>query len=316
MRAVQFFTRIVAFACGAVAASLAIGLFEVTHAQLAGATISLCFGAQGELRLVEPQLPCRPGERRVLVKQPDPTPKEDPQRDSRVAALARRVSELEERERRGRLIPTRVRAPFEVIDRSKQRMFAVAEHSVIVYNQAGQQVVWIPADQSGGALQVESADGKKSARLGALDKRAHLIIQEGNRDRIDIGRRADGGYGLKVLSTTGTVAAYIGQSDKGNGLAFVADKAGKRVAQSLADDSNGSGYVTVMNAQGVAVASLFSDPRGAGRLTLADASGGMRVDAGVTDEGRGVVQAGPGFYHSGVGILGLVPSYILGKPKQ
>ena len=315
MTAAQLLTKVLAFCCGGAAAGLAIGIVAVTRAQpQAGPTINLCFGAKGQLRLVEPTVPCRPDERRAQVKQPDPRPKEEPERDSRVAALTRRLRALEERERRGRLVPTKVRAPFEVIDRNKQRIFYVAEQSVLLYSQAGEQVVWIVANEAGGALQVDSTDGK-TATLAALDKRANLLVQEGNRDRIDIGRRVDGRYGLKVFSNAATVAAYIGQSETGTGLAFVADKAGNFGVKTGIDDT-GTGFVSVMNTQGAEVASLFSDPDGAGRLKLSDSSGSMRVNAGVTNEGRGVVQTGPGFYNSGVGILGLVPSYILGKPKS
>src|SRR5688572_17365460 len=126
------FLKVRAFIVGAAAASLGVAILDVVHAQVvSGPTIYLCFGAEGaEVRVVEPKVPCKPGERMVQVKQPDPKPKEEAERNSRLEALKRRVADLEERERRGRLVPTRVVAPFEVIDSNKQRMLRIDEQSV------------------------------------------------------------------------------------------------------------------------------------------------------------------------------------------
>jgi hypothetical protein len=81
--------------CGVVVASLAVGAFRVLQAQpQPGPTINLCFGPNNDLRFVEPGVPCRPEERRVQVKQPDPKPEEELQRNSRLEALKRRLSDL------------------------------------------------------------------------------------------------------------------------------------------------------------------------------------------------------------------------------
>jgi hypothetical protein len=311
------FLKVRAFILGAAAASLGIAILDVVHAQVvSGPTVYLCFGAEGtEVRAVQPKVPCKPGERMVQVKQPDPKQKEEAERNSRVEALKDRLSALEERERLGRLVPTRVVAPFEVIDRNKQRILRIDEQSVTAYNEAGQILAWIVADRAGGELQIERADGAKSGTLSARDQKAHLLLEEGTKPRIELGRRIDGRYGLKIFSKTGPVVAYMGQSDMGNGLIFIAGKDGKRGAEAYSDDNTNTGFVTVKNTKGLDVGSLYSDADGAGRLRLTNAEGEIHVNAGVT-EGRGVVQTGPGMRHSGVGILGLVPSYILGNPAD
>jgi hypothetical protein len=284
---------------------------------VSGQTIYLCFGAEGtEVRVVEPKVPCKPSERRVQVKQPDPKPKEEAERNSRLEALRQRVNDLEERERLGRLVPTRVVAPFEVVDSKKRRILRIDEQSVTAYNQAGKILAWIVADRAGGQLQLESPDGKKAATLSARDNRAHLLLEEGTKPRIDLGRRIDGRYGLQVFSKSGPVVAYMGQSDMGNGLVFVSGKNGNRGAEAFADDSTNTGFVAVKNTNGIAVGSLYSDSDGAGRLRLTDATGEIHVNAGVTPDGRGVVQTGPQMRHSGVGLVGLVPSFIMGNPAD
>jgi hypothetical protein len=53
---------------------------------------------------------------------------------------------------------------------------------------------------------------------------------------------------------------------------------------------------------------------GAGLMELNDGTGTAIVEAGVNPDGAGVVRTGPNMRGFGVGLVGLVPSMILGKP--
>jgi hypothetical protein len=310
----SFLSKALAFGCGAILTGLAIGTIELMHAQSSGPTLNFCFGPNNDLRIVAPGVPCLPEEERVQVKQPDPKPKDDPERDSRVAALERRLEALEERERRGHLVPARVVAPFEVVNKNKQRLFRVEEENATLYDKNRQPSVWMFANSSGGGLQVQMAGGGQTATLSAMDSRANLLIQENESDRVDLGRRNSGQYALRIFSA-GQVVAYLGQSKLGNGIVSLADKAGHHRVQAFADDAKATGYVAVYNNANHAVGTLYGGAEGDGRLTLTNASGEIRVEAGVVDQGRGVVRTGPNMWNSGVGFLGLVPSYILGKAQ-
>jgi hypothetical protein len=99
----------------------------------------------------------------------------------------------------------------------------------------------------------------------------------------------------------------------GNGIVSVANTAGGHRAQAFADDAKETGHVEIYNDKPVAVASLYGGAEGDGQLTLADASGNIRVEAGVV--GEGAVSCGPSQTCgiSGVGFVGLVPSH---DPRQ
>jgi hypothetical protein len=228
---------------------------------------------------------------------------------------ARRLRDLEARARRGTLGGRRMVAPFEVVTTKKERLLKIEEQHVTLYNRALKPVVWIVSEPSGGLLQVQTPDGERSVTVSALDRRAHLLIQEEEgRDRIHVGRRANGRYGLLVSEKGGQVVAGVAQSEAGSGLALVAGTDGVPAAKlHLKVDK---GLLTVSNARGTDVATLSaSGTGGAGHLVLNDASGKPMVESGVTPDGAGVVRTGPGMRHSGVGIVGLVPSFILGKPR-
>jgi hypothetical protein len=238
------------------------------------------------------------------------------QNQARAEGLERRVKDLEYRDRRGTLRGTRAVAPFEVVTKAGQRLLYIEESSVTFSNMSGKPVVWILADPSGGHLLTQTASGALSAGIGALEKRAGVVIQENDKDRIDLGRRTNGRYGLQVFGPEGNVIAYVGQSAAGSGLAMVADTPGTPMASMFlptVGSGGTAGQVMVANAQGKEVAFLSTGQGGAGLLQLTDSSGNLMVEAGVTKEGRGVVRAGPGMYNSGVGIVGLAPSFIIGK---
>lgn len=70
----------------------------------------------------------------------------------------------------------------------------------------------------------------------------------------------------------------------------------------------------VRNGPGTIVG-MMSASQQAGLLQLTDGGGRLMVEAGVdAKDGAGIVRTGPDMRHSGVGIVGLTPSSIRGKP--
>lgn len=306
-------TRLRAFGCGATAAVLLIAGFEVVRAQpTAGAAIAGCADDQGKLRLTEAAVSCRPGERRLRLGPPRIDRSQDCGDTNAVAArLESRIRDLEYRARRGTLRGIRVTAPFEVVTKAGQRLLYIEEENVTFHSLDG-PMVRILADETGGNLVVRSSTGL-AAQLGALHDSARLLVQEKDRDRVDLGRMANGRVRLGVFGTQEKLVAGIGQSAQGSGLALVADAEGRVSARLNVPGGNGTtGEVAVFNAREAAVASLTVGPGGAGRLEMTDASGNLMVQAGATD-GVGVVRTGPGMYNFNVGFLGLAPSMIIGK---
>ena len=78
---------------------------------------------------------------------------------------------------------------------------------------------------------------------------------------------------------------------------------------------DGAGRIHVTNAAGAIVGIMqASGSENESPFQLSDAAGTAMVEAGVIKTGAGVVRAGPEFRNFGVGLLGIVPSMIMGKP--
>lgn len=306
-----------AFGGGAAAAILALALLQHVGAESTSTSsvIHACASADGTLRLTEATVPCAPGDRRIRLRPreiaEERTCGED---DGRVAKLERRLKDLEYRDRSGTLRGRRVVAPFEVVTKDGRRLLYIKEETVQFYNTAGKDVVQIWADDDGGWLFTRSATASSSVGIGVPDQRAHVVVKEKDRDRIDLGRSKEGRYSLRVFEPGGKMVAGIGQSELGSGLAVIAGTDGSSKATIFLPFAV-AGQVKVSNSKGTEVAFLTTSGGGSGQLQLTDGSGTPMVEAGVTKDGLGVVRTGPGMYHSGVGILGLVPSFIIGKAK-
>jgi hypothetical protein len=78
---------------------------------------------------------------------------------------------------------------------------------------------------------------------------------------------------------------------------------------------SGAGRLQVANPKGTMVGVMqAAGSEGVSPFQLSDAAGTAMVEAGLTANGAGVVRAGPEFRNFGVGLVGLVPSMIIGKP--
>jgi hypothetical protein len=309
------FARLSAFGCGAVIAFVVLVSRQDLDAARRVIVLHTCAGADSTLKVTEPNMPCAPEERRVrlqLIREEE----ECKEGDDRVAKLEQRLRDLEARDRRGTLRGRRVVAPFEVVMRKGEghsKLLRIEEQNVTFYNGDQKPVAWIVADNSGGMLLTQTVAGDRQAMISSQGKRAHVLIKENDQDRIDLGRQNNGRYSLLVSGAQNKVVAGIGQSKAGSGLVLVADAAGAERAKMWVDSPAGGGRVDVANSSS-AIVGVISAGAQAGHLQLTDSGGKPMVEAGVIDSGAGVVRAGPLMRDSGVGLVGLVPSYILGKP--
>jgi hypothetical protein len=311
-------TKLPAFACGMGTTLVAFALFVDVNAQpVARKIVDVCADAKGTLRLTEPTEPCEPGARRLRLRQPDIEEEKEEteqQQARRVRELDQRLKDLEDRNNRGRLLGSKVVAPFEVVNDAGKRIFYVDQGSAVLYNADGTGVARIVANEHGGYLETRSTTADLQAVIGASGQRVNVLIVEKSRNRIDLGRNDEGAYRLGVYEPGGKIVAGIGQGTVGSGVVMVADTGGSKRAAMYVHDTGG-GIVEMVNRAGTGVAKLFASEQGNGRLELTNETGTVMVEAGVTD-GVGVVRAGPAGFHPGVGILGLPGSFIHGKPAQ
>jgi hypothetical protein len=316
MAPARLVARLSAFGCGAVIAFVALVWLEDVHAART-ITLHTCAAADGTLHVTQPAMPCQPDEQRVRLQLPREEDNDCKEDDGRVERLERRLRDLEARDRRGTLRGRRVVAPFEVVMKKGEghaRVLRIEEQNVTFYNGDEKPVVWIVADNSGGMLQTQSVAGNREARIAAQDKRAHVLIKENDQNRIDLGRQATGRYSLQVFGAQNKMVAGMGQSKAGSGVLQIADAAGALKSSLFVHSDNGSGRLEVRNGPGTIVGMMAASPQ-AGLLQLTDGGGGVMVEAGVSaKDGAGIVRTGPNMRHSGVGLVGLVPSFILGKP--
>ena len=123
------------------------------------------------------------------------------------------------------------------------------------------------------------------------------------RGRVHIGRGSGANYGMWFVSSSGSVAASVGESKVGSGV-FIINKGADEVAVIDADGFN------VNAAGGKEVAHLGLDPTNKARarlvlrgpLSLTDEAGGTVVDAGAIGVGMGAVRAWPNANCKGGGL--------------
>lgn len=311
----QIADRLVPFGCGVLATLAVFGSFVEVHAQRsAEEVVDTCATPDGTLRLIEPFGSCAPGERRVRLREPELEEEEEkPEEEQKpLLDLDRRVKDLEERAKGGRLLGSRVYAPFEVVNEAGYVVFLVEDGRVRFSNAAGKPVARVEMSELGAYFEARSGTGDLSAVIGASGETANVFLIEGDQRRINLGRNDKGQYGLRVYEPGGKLVAGIGQSTSGEGVVTVADMEGTQRAAMYVHQSGG-GALDIINKQGKTVASVLATERGNGMMQLFNRDGVTMVEAGVNENNLGVVRAGPAGFHPGVGILGLPGSFIVGK---
>lgn len=238
--------------------------------------------------------------------------------DRKLRELEQRVKDLEERAKLGRLLGSRVYAPFEVINEAGYQVLEVKDGIVKFNNASGAPAARVVMSENGGFFQGVSATAKITATIGASGAKASVFVTENDQHRIDLGRNDQGRYGLRVYDKGGKPLAGIGQASggPGDGVVTVGDAQGNQRAAMYVSPDGGGGMLQVLNAAGQPVGALYASKSGNGRLELFNNAGLVMVQAGVNEYNVGVVRAGPAGFHPGVGILGLPGSFIAGKAEQ
>lgn len=307
---------LLSFGAGVVCTVAAFGLFVDVSAQPANEVVDTCASADGTLRLIQPFGVCAPGERRVRLREPDLDKQEQkPEEQKKLLDLDQRVKQLEERARGGRLLGSRVYAPFEVINEAGSRVFTVEDGLVRFHNAVGAPVARVVMTTAGGYFEARSATSPKAAALGAVAESANLFVLENDIRRINLGRNEEGHYALRVFEPGGKIVAGIGQSTLGDGVVTISDAQGHPRARLYAA-APGRGILDLLNASGKAVALLAATESGNGRMELYNRDGTKMVEAGINVNNVGSVRAGPDGFHPGVTFLGLPGSFIAGKAAQ
>ncbi|RPI57729.1 MAG: hypothetical protein EHM55_00685 [Acidobacteria bacterium] len=278
--------------------------------------VHVCVAGDGVMRVATGT--CQPGQRSLYLKKAGEEiekadePDDNTQNDKRLADLERRIKILESPAVTRTTGRTTVVAPFEVVDRSGRRIFAVEEGVVVSVYSGSRPVAVIKATDTGGHFTGYSTSGDLQASVGASGTRSGIIITEGGAERIYVGKQESGHYGAKFFSKGGGYVAAIGQSLIGTGLAGVYDSDGSPRALLRTTDDGQHGHISVHNGQ-TTVAELTVGQTGGGLLTIGSSSGERMVTAGVQPGNFGVVQAGPSSFGTAAGVP-LPGSYISGKP--
>lgn len=279
--------------------------------------IHVCVAEDGVMRQAEAVASCPPGQKSLYLKKagdeaPDAKDAKEANAsdDERLSKLERRIKGLESStdQRTGR---STVVAPFEVVDGSGRRIFAVEEGVVSVYN-GGRALAMINATESGGYFVGASAVGDLQASVGAAGSQSGVIVLEGGVQRIYVGKQESGHYGAKFFAKGGAYVAAIGQNTLGLGLAGVYSADGSPRALIRTTDDGQGGRISIHNGQ-TAVAELTVGKTGGGLLTIGSSTGERMVAAGVQPGNFGVVQTGPASFATAAG-LPLPGSYLSGKP--
>jgi hypothetical protein len=320
---------LVAFACGVAAMVMAHTLFVDLDAQVStDDVIDVCVNDDGVMRVVDVDASCSPGERRVRLKQPEVERSCDQERQADVAALRNRIAALEAHTDEGAM--EKATAPFEVVNEAGVVVFSVVEPNgdlpglTRIFNETGGRIATIAARTTGGEVSVSSpgppvgaSPGSGSgvnATLAAWGDYSDLTVTTNSNTRLQLGRRRQSGnYGLSTFNAGGTLAAGLGSTKDGAGIALIFDALGKtRIA--LESEASGPGLVRVFDAAGKPVAALTGNgAAGSGLLQLTNSAGVPMVNAEVFPSGVGAVRAGPSAFQHGVMFTGLPASYIEGR---
>lgn len=237
--------------------------------------------------------------------------------DRKLRELEQRVKDLEERAKLGRLLGSRVYAPFEVVNEAGYRVFMVEDGYTWFYNASGTRAARVVMGEKGGYFSAFSTTDQVETTIGAVGATANVFVTEQGVNRINLGRNDQGRYGLRVYDAKLKPLAGIGQASggPGDGVVTVGDAQGNQRAVMFVNP-DGGGMLQVLNKAGQSVASLYATKAGNGRMELFNDAGLVMVQAGVNEYNVGVVRAGPAGFHPGVGILGLPGSFIAGKAEQ
>jgi hypothetical protein len=214
--------------------------------------------------------------------------------------------------------PLVVRTPFQVLDSTGIPVVTVADgpsRRLDLHDQNGRVVASLVGDAESRLLLTAPAD-KAAAEIGFMKTSdtpeigPQLRFLFAGAERVRLGRRSRGGYGLIFNAGNGALVGALGQDAGRNGLVSVSDGAGNQRAQLVGSTVDASVKVFSVGGVPIVVLSRTRAASGGGFLQLTDAAGLPVVDAGPNGSNDGVVRTGPA--SMGVSGLGLPGSYLLG----
>ena len=316
-------TVFAAFASGAVTVAFAIWLPASLRAQTGSSTtIETCVTPDGLMRFVRPPASCGPDEKHLSLLPMAATAQSDPGVESlkrRIADVERRIKDLEDAASRGELGNVAVE-PFVVKNPAGKVVFGVSKNyadggaDVAVSNNNGALMAGIRAPEEGAWFYLNSRTIHGGMQFGVQGRNPHLTMDENDVTRVDLGRDGEkGNYRLKVFDADKTLAAGLGQSESGPGVAVVAKRGVYKAMLRLSNDLSGRTAVFVTEGKELLHLTAADNGRG-GVLRLFTAGGLPVVEAVAGPGGFGVVSTGPLWRPSGIGLVGPSGSYIAGKP--
>jgi len=197
-------------------------------------------------------------------------------------------------------------------DRKGNRIFAVDQNALTLFNSSGEALARIVTTAQGAVFVAQGAGAKNSVFFGFNGDVAGLGLKEDHQLRVDLGRNSGlGSYRIKFNSASGTAVATVGATVDNLGAAFIGDQSGT-VKATMGVGQSGTGLIQVLSGNAIAQLTEAEQHHG-GKLWIGNATGVGMVQAGDAG-GYGLVMAGPqGFEFIPTPGLALPGSVIIGK---
>lgn len=222
-------------------------------AQETTGTVPVCVGADRVLRFVEIERNCRAGELRFMLASATVGSKSEESEGKKPAKKPNQSSNQSPSTRDG--VPTKVTAPFEVVDRQGRTIMRVQEptsdssRGVYIFNDKGSDVASVYVLRSGGgSVKVRNSEGN-SGRYAVMAYPADgpSFAMKGDNDQFLAVADKDG---FVWYNNKGLPAVKLGAGESGNqGLLEIADGNGKAVVEA-GSLQGGRGIVRVYPSRG------------------------------------------------------------------
>ncbi len=159
-------------------------------------------------------------------------PSEVPDLVRRIDALTSRLSTLEA-ERRS---PSRVTAPFEVVNKSGKVIFQVIaspQTSLELFGPGGKPIVVASALPGGGFVKALANDHKLQAVMGVNNDFAGFVARQGETPRATLSVHGGGKASVEVANDDGTVVANMFHGSSGGGALQLGDASSNAMVEAF-----------------------------------------------------------------------------------
>jgi hypothetical protein len=192
-----------------------------------------------------------------------------------------------------------------------------------LFDNSDKMLSTIVADPKASYVRVQ--DGTQSTGIGRIEKDGiGLFMRTGDKEFAEIAADKAGAGILRIFGQGGKPVGGLFADSEGGRLALSGTGGGKTIVSLAAEATGGkvrvypagggttraeliadgaTGALNLFNTEGTTSVMLATGTTKAGRMELSNASGSIVVQAGVTNNGRGMVSTGP--YDAGVaGVVG------------